>query len=229
MGKDYTDIDDFPIYQPEFETKYSYARLRRNATNWEYRNNILDMGPAKRKDYFGVIPYNIYTYDGYPLRVAINTKAKNDKKLLITRCSFKAIPEYFLTTQFKEVYDIDVRYDPGVIFAQYHEEIKPDIVLMYVNISSSNIYNFGVEEYLSALAEPLGSIQDFGNMEIRAEGKNNNKFEVVCGNLESNKTYTLTLDSTKLSGVKDSFIQMTLQNMSKNKAVCDRYLKLTAI
>ncbi len=52
-----------------------------------------------------------------------------------------------------------------------------------------------------------------------------NNFAVVCGNLEPNQAYTLSVDGTSLSGAKNMFVQMTLQNLSTNKAIYNRYFE----
>ncbi len=225
VGKDYAGVDNLPVYFPKFKTNYSYMGLHRNTTNWGYTRSLLAEEYLKDRNYFEKDPHCLYLYGDLPLQIINNPSARNKKKVLIIGDSFRRVWQYFMATQFKEIHSFELRHYTDGSLAQYVEEFKPDIVIMCANAGgfTETYYTFGVKNYLETLEKPLGPIQDFGNIDIQAEEKNNNKFEVVCSNLEPNQTYTLTIDSTKLSGVKDSFIQMTLQNISEDKAVYNRY------
>ncbi len=229
-GKYYGGVDDITIFYPKFETDFFYAGLRKDTTDWEFSESVLDLSYAEKKDYFRTSPYSIYMHRDYPLRNTINAKAENNKRLLLMGDSFKMMAEYFLTTQFREVHTIDLRYNTDINFAQHFEETKPDVVVMCINenaIVSEKLNIFGVDEYLTAheQTDPSSPIQNLGDFELHAEEENNEKFALVCGNLEPDQAYTLTVDRTVLSGVEHSFVQMTLQNLTTNKAIYNRYFE----
>ncbi len=136
--------------------------------------------------------------------------------------------EYFLSTQFQEVYTIDLRYYTDGTLAEYIGELQPDIVIMCVyegTLSNSLVYSFGVEDYLSALEKtnPSATSANLGDIAIEAQESNKNNFIVLNTNLQSGQAYTLTVDSTSYTGGEDLYIQMTLQDLSTNKAVYNRY------
>lgn len=167
-------------------------------------------------------------YGDYPIRRTINEDGWNDKRILIVGDSFKTPFEYFMTTQFKEVYTIDLRYYTDGTFAEYVEEIQPDLVIMCTaSTANDTLYAFGVEEYLDALAatseEDTADAIELGDVSIEAQENNDSNFAVLYANLEPNQAYTLTLDSTAYAGGKDLYIQMTLQNLTTNEAVYNRY------
>ncbi len=228
VGKYYTGVDDIAVYYPKFKTGYYYAGLKSKTTNWFYSDSILDLKYLKKKDYFGTNPYCIYLYGDYPLQIITNTEGYNAKRLLIVGDSIRLPWQYFITTQFQEVFSVDLRHYTDGTFAQYVGEIRPDIVIMCTSesgIDEEVRYTFGVKEYLTALSESPEPIQALGDMEIMAGEKNNNRFEVVCDGLEPNQTYMLTVDNTELYGAKKSYVQMTLQNISANKAIYNRYFE----
>ncbi|MCD7855957.1 MAG: hypothetical protein LUG66_10145 [Clostridiales bacterium] len=232
-GTKYAGVDDISVYEPKFPTNYSYSGLRYNTTTWEYHDNLLDMSYTEKADYFNDNPYCIYMYRDYPIRTAINTEAPNDKKILITGDSFKIPYEYFLTTQFKEVYTIDLRYYTDGTLPEYIEEIQPDIVLMCSDendMTEETVCDFRIEEYLDLLkSQPENALTDkieIGNASVSAQEDNDNCFSVLYTDLEPNQAYTLTVDSAAYSGGEDWYVQMTLQNLSSNEAVCNRYFDI---
>ncbi len=229
-GKYFAGLDDITVYRPKFKTDYFYAGLAKGKTDWKFSNNLLNEDYIKRRNLFGTDPYCIYLHGTFGYHIAHNPKAINKKKVLITGDSYFRAWQCFLATQFQETVGLDLRrYDDGS-FVQYVAATKPDVVIMCLNEDgiTSKIFNtFGVEEYLATLeqTDKNSPAQFLGDMELQAEKKNNDKFSVVCGNLEPNQTYTLTIDHTALSGAKNSFVQMTLQNLSNDKAIYNRYFE----
>ncbi|MCC8138026.1 MAG: hypothetical protein LIO76_08200 [Clostridiales bacterium] len=222
----YTGADDFSVYVPDFATDYTYSGLSKGTTTWIYRNTLLDLSYTKEKDYFNDNVYMTYMFADYCLRRTTNEEGWNDKRVLIMGDSYKNTLEYFLTTQFREVYTIDLRYYTDGTLAEYVEEIQPDIVIMCNNnLGMESLYDFGVEEYLEA-AETANDDEESLLIEdavIEAQADNNSNFIVLYTNLEPNQAYTLTLDASAYEGGNDLFVQMSLQNLSTNRAVCNRY------
>ncbi len=229
VGVLYVGVDDFEVYVPGFETAYAYSYLTSGTTMWTYTDTLLDLGYLDEPDYFNENPYCVYMIGDYPLRRTVNTKATNASSVLIIGDSFKMTYEYFLTTQFQEVYTIDLRYYTDGTLAQFIEEICPDVVLMCTYegaFSVSELYSFGVEDYLSALestAEDAFTVE-LGSYSIEAQEDNGENFAVVVTSLVPGETYTLTIDSTSTIGSEGEYIQMTLQNLSTNTAIVNRYL-----
>lgn len=229
VGSYYAGVDDIDVYIPNFETDYAYSALSSGTTNWKYMDSPLDLSYTENKNLYGSDPYSIYLYGDYPLQLVTNSEAVNDKRVLITGDSFRRTWEYFLTTQFTEVYSVDLRYYTDGTFAEYIEEIQPDIVIMCSNNNSYNdqLYGFGVNEYLTALEatseNDISDIITLGDVSIEAQEENSNNFIVLYADLEPNQAYTLTFDSTTYSGGRDLYVQMTLQNLSTNEAIHNRY------
>ncbi len=226
-GALYAGVDDFPVYTPKFETDYQYSGLLQTKKTWLYYDNLLDMSQLTR-NYFKKSSYNMYMYSDYPIRTTVNRNGYNDQRVLLMGDSYKKPYEYFLTTQFKEVYTIDLRYYTDGTLVQYLEEIQPDLVIMCHNTSmltDKELFEFGIDKYredLEATDVENAQILEIPELSLNAI-KAKNHFAVVCGNLEPNQTYTLTVDSTSLEGGKDWYVQMGLQNLSTNKVVESRF------
>lgn len=231
VGTYYAGVDDIDIYFPNFETNYSYSGLHVFTSNWTYSDSPLDLSYVEEKDYFDSDPHCIYLYGEDPLQIITNTEAVNDKRVLVVGDSYRRSWQYFMTTEFQEVYSIDLRYYDDGTLAEYIEEIQPDIVIMCIcsnSITNEDFYNYGIEEYQSALEatseSDAANVISLGDFTIDAEENNNHNSVVVCANLEPNQIYTLTLDSTSYTGGDDLYVQLRLQNLTTNSAIYDRYL-----
>ncbi len=230
VGVYYAGVDDIDVYIPNFETNYSFSTLLSSTIAWKYYDNPLNLDYTEKKNYFDTDPYCIYLYGNRPIQVLTNSEAVNDKKVLIIGDSFKLAWEYFMSTQFQEIYSIDTRLYKDGTLAEYIEEIQPDIVIMCAgesNIDTDALYDFGVEEYMTALEktteEDIEDVISLGDVSIEAQEDNGKNFEVLYTGIESNQAYTMTLDSTSYTGGDDLYIQVTLQDLSTNKAVYNRY------
>lgn len=227
VGTLYAGVDDISVYTPNFATNYSYSGLPQGSTTWRYSDSILNLSYTESIDYFGSDPHCIYLYGEYPVQIIKNTEACNNKRVLVVGDSFRRVWEYFLTTQFSEIYSIDPRYYTDGSFVQYVEEIQPDIVIMCSNTYSlgSSVYTFGIVEYEAALAQTQTdglSVTDLSDAAIAASDSANS-FTVLCTDLTPGQTYTLTVDGTAYSGGEDLYVQTTLQDLSTNKAIYNRY------
>ncbi|MCD8116586.1 MAG: hypothetical protein LUE21_05650 [Oscillospiraceae bacterium] len=226
VGTLYAGVDDISVYTPNFATNYSYSGLPEGSTTWRYSDSILNLSYMENKNYFGSDPHCIYLYGDYPLQIITNTEACNDMRVLVVGDSFRRVWEYFLTTQFSAVYTIDLRHYTDGTFVQYVEEIQPDIVIMCTNSTSdSALYTFGTAEYEAALAQTQAeglSVTELSDAAIAASD-NSSSFTVLCTGLAPGQTYTLTVDGTAYSGGEGLYVQTTLQDLSTNKAVYNRY------
>lgn len=233
VGIYYAGVDDIDVYIPNFETDYAYSGLSSGTTNWKYTDSPLNLSYTENKNYYGSDPHCIYLYGDNPLQLVTNSEAVNDKRVLITGDSFRRTWEYFLTTQFTEVYSVDLRHYTDGTFAEFVEEIQPDIVIMCTNSTNSDqLYGFGVEEYMTALEatseDDIADVISLGDVFIEAQEENSSNFIVLYADLEPNQSYTLTLDSTDYVGGEELYVQMTLQNLSTNKAIYNRYFDVNS-
>ncbi len=229
-GAAYAGVDDFPVYIPNFITDYSYSYLEYNSAGWVYTDSPLNLSYMDYKDYFGSTVYDTYLYSNYPLQKITNSSAESDKKVLVTGDSFRLPYMYFLSTQFQEVYGIDIRNYTDGTGAQYIGELQPDIVVMCTavsEVSDVRIYQFGVSSYLSALNETDANadVLSLGDYQLEAGKEDQDCFALVDAALEPGQTYTLTVDSTAYSGGEDQYVQMTLQNLSSDEAVYNHYFE----
>ncbi len=229
-GVAYAGVDDFPVYLPDFPTGYDYAFVRSGTTNWTYLGIPVEFAYLDRIDYFNDEVYGFYLVGNYPIRRITNSEAENDLRVMVIGDSYSRPYEYFLSTQFKELYDIDPRYYTDGSLAEFIVELQPDIVLMCSSendISSQSLYTTGISDYLSALEETDNDAEtvQLGSFSIDANDDDKNNYTVIYDDLEPGQSYTLTLDSTGYSGGEDRFVQFTLQDVSSDEAVYNRYFE----
>ncbi len=228
-GKGYAGLDDISVYYPKFKTNFLYSGLNANSTTWNDSEDLLRKELIKEKNY-KADQHCIYLYGDYPLQIISNMDAINKKRVFITGDSFRRVWQYFLATQFQQIYSMDLRHYTDGTFAQYIEEIKPDIVIMLINtnsLSNMQLFNFGIDEYNRALAETKADEPKIalGDFEIASQDKNNNNFVLVGNNLKAGQAYTLTVDNADVLKGKTNHIQITLQNLITNKAVVNHYFE----
>ncbi len=226
-GIPYAGLDDISIYKPKFPTEYRYSRLVRDTTTWHYHDQLLDESYKDRKEYYTDSPYCAYMHSDPPLRITQNEFGWNKQRVLLMGDSFKLPYEYFLTVQFQEVYTMDLRYYTDGSFVQAIESIDPDIVLMCTNAPTNpELHTFGTKSHMRALEET--AVNDFeitvlGDFSLEAQAENKDHFALVCSNLEPGRTYTITVEQTDMQSSNGSFLQMSLQNLSTNKAIYNHY------
>lgn len=229
VGTLYAGVDDFDvIYRKGSDAILSY--LPSGSTTWHYRDSLIDYSKLERVDYYNKDPYASYIGGDYPIVKIINKNALNDLKILVIGDSFRRPFESFLSSYFSCLYHIDLRHYSDGTLAEYVENIQPDIVIMCAGCPcyDNKLFSFGVEEYLSDLeVASEDRVIDLGDVSIDAK-ENNNNFAVLCAGLESDQVYTLTLDSITHEGGEDLYVQMTVQNLATNKAVCNRYFDVNS-
>ncbi len=222
----YAGVDDIDVYLPKFDTDYSYSGLNSDSTNWTYSDFPLNLTYMDSKDY-SKDPYSMYLYGDYPLQLVTNEDAPIDKTVLLFGDSYKKPYNYFLSTQFKRIYAIDLRHYTDGSLAQFIGEIQPDIVLMCSNsVGFISMVTAGINAYEDAVdATPEETVYEdiLTDASIEAQEDNNKNFAVMAENLERGQMYTLTLESTEYVGDADKYVQMTLQDLTTNTAVYNRY------
>lgn len=132
-GAYFAGIDDFELILPKFETS-----LKRGDIEGTYESLIINMSALDSRD-----QKSRYTYDtvlGNANNNYVNTKAWNDKKLLILTDSFGKAVNPFLILSYEEC-----RYMENGLTWEYIESYKPDAIVMFYYINNavdSNRYNF---------------------------------------------------------------------------------------
>ena len=223
-GQYYTGVDDITMYEPLFDTDYTYS-----IPVWDtVLNEILDRSYAEEPRYYQDSPYSMYMFGDPGLRITQNPEAMNDKRLLLMGDSFKMPYEYFLTTQFQEVVTIDLRYTSAATTAQFIAEYEPDVVILCTyNVASITTHVVGMEEFLAAREETLASpmkMKELGDV-WRTYSESSHNFTVIESGLIPGQDYTLYTDATRLFGGNDELhIQLVLQDLTTNTAVLSRYL-----
>lgn len=227
VGSKYAGTDDISLIRRKGQGDVSFSCLHKDSTDWSYRNSVFEDSHLSQRDYFHLDPYSVYIGGTYPQAVIRNEKALNLKKIMVIGDSFRRPVESFLTSYFGEVYHIDSRYNTDKTIVRWISEIQPDIVLMctYENgLQGKEQYEFGLEEYLAAKVAYPDPEELLVLGDVHLDGNGDDKhFQVLVSNLEPNTPYTLTIDGAALQGDEGRYVQMTLQDLSDSRAVCNQY------
>ncbi len=134
VGKYVAGIDDINIITPKFETDYLTEQpLKKKKASGSFDKALMNMSFVEKKDYYVLNPYATYTGGDFAYQIITNTKAVNDKKILVVRDSVACAVTPFLSLCAKELHILDLRdsltgsktkplYD-------YIDGITPDAVL----------------------------------------------------------------------------------------------------
>ena len=116
--------------------------------------------------------------------------------------------------------------DDGTLVTSRDKEltrIVKDVMIAVTDETSVTLENDKLNELVEGILVSMGDGDE--TVVKRADSTNQNNFTVICSNLKPGQTYTLTVDRTVYNGDVDDYIQMTLQNLSTNKAICNRYFE----
>ena len=131
--------------------------------------------------------------------------------------------EYFLSPQFSDVYSIDLRHYTSTSLAQYIDMVNPDLVLMcQYSVSHTSLYTFGVEEYEEAKQGAKVLLQQYPQLEVKPSDFTHNG-ATLFDQLESGKTYTLSIDRTAVTDGFTNYIQLILYDYSEEKQLKEYY------
>ena len=138
-------FDDFSLIYPKWETRQS---------SWAPHKELLREG-----SFYDAVFYTDYlntpwwerglysTYIGgdWPVLVHQSETAPIDKTVMILIDSYGTVPESFLTTAYKQVVALDLRWvlrnQMGKTTAEYIEEYQPDIVIVMFNPNQIGLPN----------------------------------------------------------------------------------------
>ncbi|MCD8339420.1 MAG: hypothetical protein LUC43_04375 [Burkholderiales bacterium] len=224
-GKWFAGLDDIDIYS--FKSPHFHQHWGLTRSGWFYRPDTLDKEAMVHKNFFTEDPYLSYLSRDLPMRVVKTADAPNKKRLLVLGDSFHKPWQYFINSQFEEIYSLDLRHYSDGTLAEFVNEIRPDLVVMVISSRSwgERLWNFGLEAYEQILAKTNRAEKpiSFDRVEVVSPEEAKNKFSLLDFEPEPGATYTLTVDSTRLTGKGSEFVQMTLQNLSSNKPIVNRY------
>ncbi|MDR1640657.1 MAG: hypothetical protein LBT59_13255 [Clostridiales bacterium] len=135
IGPLFTDVDDFSIIHPNFETSVESVTLStRNI--WERKEGTFEEAfywpkLAEKKGYFDGNVWGMYARGDNPLQFLRNNNAPNDKKIVVIKHSFACVVTPFLSLACKELCVIDLRAAgrPENLY-KYMEDYDPDLVLI---------------------------------------------------------------------------------------------------
>lgn len=230
VGTEYAGTDDISLIRRKGQGNIPISYLRTNTTTWEYRDSLFSESELAERDYYNRSPYEVYIGGNYPLAVIRNDQALNQKRIAVIGDSYRLPVETYLASYFTEIYHIDMRNYTDGTAAQLLEAVQPDVVLMYTyeyGLTKHNRYEFGVEEYQAArkaFPNPA-EISTLRYAHLDA-GDDDGQFQVIFSNLEPDTPYTLTIENADLQGGQGAYIQMTLQDLTDNHAVCNRYFEV---
>ena len=147
-------LDDFTLMYPKWETKQSswapHKELLRKGTFYDavFYTDYLN-APWRSRGLYGV-----YIGGDWPLVVHHSDTAPIDKTIMILIDSYGTIPEAFLTTVYKNIVALDLRWvlrtDMKKTTADFVEEYDPDIVIVMFNpnqigYAESEQFQYGIE------------------------------------------------------------------------------------
>lgn len=131
VGKYYTEIDDFSMYIPKFDTDLTVTKYNNDSKVMKTKKGSFDDTIIEKSLLKGSIyenKYAAYLGGDNEFRI-INNKVNNNKKVLIIKDSFVLPVASYLSLSTKETRVLDLRYYNGKEY-DYIKNYNPDIVIM---------------------------------------------------------------------------------------------------
>ena len=224
VGVCFGGVDDFSWYTSAFDMNLSCAIPEDNKVyKGRISNEIFATYHIEKKDYFNKNPYSLYRGGVSPLVQYRNSLASSDLKILMLRDSFALPVQTFMTSVFREIDAIDMRYFTECSVAEYVERTKPDLVIMLIYTNS--LYNkdyckFGIE-YLSderSLEQGI-SVFNMPSVQIDSVDKNYGYYSIK---VEPAKVYRLTFDNVTIDAGNLEGVTVALYSKEKNRHIFRR-------
>jgi hypothetical protein len=128
-------IDDLNLIVPDFPTDFTVSIPADNETrNGTFEEAILEPSQLEKKDYYNLIPYDVYGFNHREKNI-YNHSAPNDVKILVVSDSYAISVNPFLSLNSKELHIADVRNYEWFVgdklnLNEYIPKIKPDYVII---------------------------------------------------------------------------------------------------
>ena len=172
----------------------------------------------RKKNYFGYNAYCIYIGGDYPLVHHRNSRATNDKRLLIIKDSFTLPLQAFMSTEFTEIDVIDPRHYRNSSVAEYILWTRPDLVLKVnapIGLTAKEYNEFGVKDGMNHNKKVLLSNCSI----ILKANESNYTHKKLPVNLIVGKTYKLDIGSLNLTKGKTDGISLMLFDFKNKKII----------
>ena len=212
-GTYFAGVDDLIWLTPKFNTGMSFANVydeeffRGDFCDANIREDYL-----KKRDYFDSNPHRIYAGGNYPLVKHRNPDAPSDKRILMVKDSFALPLEAFISTIFKEVDVIDMRYYETGSLDTYISDSMPDMVLMGFNaylVGSEELFGTGADTDIRKYKEPE-KLYEIRNLVIKTEPDDESSHIPLYKDIKAGNKYTLKIDEVAVSKGKPDRLSFCL-------------------
>ena len=146
-------FDDFNLIYPQWNTEQACYIPHKDIIRRGTFYDCIFSDDYINKEWRDRGLYDTYIGGDYPLVIHHSDTAPVDKAIIILIDSYGTIPEAFLTTVYRDVIAIDVRwihnYAEGKTIIDYIDEYSPDVVMMALNpnqmgFENSALFDFGL-------------------------------------------------------------------------------------
>lgn len=150
-GEKFAGVDDLTYIYPK--TQYNTRVIRANVDriiDLGHKNTVYSTEYLNNANYYADNPYCLYLGGDYPYIYMKTENAVNNKTLVTIGDSYRLPVDSFLTTQFSEVYHIDLRHYTDGNVMELISEINPDCVLLLFNgpvDADNNCNDFKLDEW----------------------------------------------------------------------------------
>ncbi|MDY4598649.1 MAG: hypothetical protein SPC78_03330 [Candidatus Faecousia sp.] len=135
VGIGFAGAEDFFYLTPQFDTQMSCSipssGIYREGSFAEAALNMERL--TAEPDYYNSSPYDVHTGENYAHVQFRCETAPSDKKILMIKDSFGLPVEDFLSTAFRQVETLDLRYLKDTTAAEVIDRFQPDMVIVMYN------------------------------------------------------------------------------------------------
>lgn len=217
VGAWFTGTDSLVYYMPRFDTKMScIVPHHKNIFKGDFVKANIRRQYIEKKNYFGYNAYCVYIGGDYPLTQHRNSRATNDKRLLILKDSFTLPLQSFLSTEFSEIDVIDPRHYHASSIAEYIMWTRPDLV---IKINSCGTFKGKQYNDLG-----INEIREYSKIELLknyivelAKSKSNYNYRKIPVKIKEGSIYTVGVDSIEVKEGKTDGVSILLYDFKKKK------------
>ncbi len=227
----YGGLDDLSYIYPKFETQISANRITQEKQRVPHlEHTVYDTQYLTQPNTFDAWPYCLYMGGDYPMVYLQNPLAVNQKKILVVGDSFRLPLECFLTTQFSELFHIDMRYYQDGTFLEYLTQIDPDLLLVcFSGCEEGPKHAYGLEEWnQSFVGKVPRRLEQKENIRLDTTEQSRNRYL-----LEANMApgaYEIAVDGVTLerrlpveADGPGEFVQASVVDLNTNQVKAVRY------
>lgn len=218
-------VDALQWMTPNFQTELSFYVADENRFAKGSYEDVFIMPEylEKGKNLLHTPNYSVYTGGDYGLTMSRNPSAPSSLKLLIIKDSFVRPLQTFLALAYQEVDTIDPRYYKETSIQEYIDRTRPDVVISASNADTGlafTFFKFSKSDDIYLTGDHIKLIEKTIN--IPAEAKNRNNYEVLFKNFENEKCYTLQLSEITLTIGNTDSASIALYDTDAKKIINQR-------